>query len=506
MVWRSARLGAAALVVVGTSTAASAQVAERIAVFRFVPTQRAQIAIWIESQDGSRFATVRLTDATCRRGIGNRPGASQMNSGWHWPYGRREGVLPVWAHRRAAAPGATLFARVIFQNRPEGWASRIVEDSSPDQYYCLSFNAESSRRDGLDAISCPSRFNSDKGRFMTATDAGNGYSEPIEEAGTGMLRRLDATSLYPPRSDVVRCTGTACLDSADVSMYAAEARRVLPDLDAISMATPAGDLPSAIAFSIPSDWPDGDYFAYLEINTEGDYNASHNDTLYPTPSKPMDAWDSWAQAYGYPYRGQPSVVFRVAIRLGTTDGASTREAFGIGSLTGHGPQGGQIRAIDAAITDDPTMAPGSGIDRLRITPEGYRLRVDLGPIVSDGGASSDASGASDGMVGTDASVTTDGGVGDAPGSSEPLCVPGRTLTCACLGGGTGAQTCSDDGQRFGICDCLPSSSRSGCGCQVDGSTESPLGPVLFFLLLSTAALTRECSRQKRRPCADRYSG
>src|SRR5262245_38015076 len=122
---------------------------QRTATFRFVPTARAQIALWLESTDGARFATVRLTDATARRGIGNRPGAGQMNSGYHWPYGRREGVLPIWAHHRAAAPGALLFLRVIFQNRSsEGFASRTSDDSSPDPYYCLSFNAATTRRDG----------------------------------------------------------------------------------------------------------------------------------------------------------------------------------------------------------------------------------------------------------------------------------------------------------------------------------------------------------------------
>ena len=70
---------------------------------RFTPTRFAQIAVWLESADGERFATVRLTEAVARRGIGNRPGASQMNSGFHWPYGRREGVLPVWASRRVSA-------------------------------------------------------------------------------------------------------------------------------------------------------------------------------------------------------------------------------------------------------------------------------------------------------------------------------------------------------------------------------------------------------------------
>ena len=90
----------------------------------FVPTKNAQLALWIERADGQFMGTVRLTDAVSLRGIGNRPGASLMNSGFRWPYGRREGVLPLWATRRAAAPGALPFRRVIFQDRmTEGLAS-----------------------------------------------------------------------------------------------------------------------------------------------------------------------------------------------------------------------------------------------------------------------------------------------------------------------------------------------------------------------------------------------
>ena len=149
----------------------------------FTPTERAQIAIWIESADGTFLSTVGLTQAVSVRGIGNRPGATQMNSGYHWPYGRREGVLPVWAHRRASAPGAAPVPRIIFQRRPEGYASRTCEDSTRDSYFCLSFSAESTRREGLDAISCASAFNSDKGRIMNAEDVAAGYTEPASVGG-----------------------------------------------------------------------------------------------------------------------------------------------------------------------------------------------------------------------------------------------------------------------------------------------------------------------------------
>src|SRR5436190_12895067 len=112
---------------------------------RFTPTKHAQIAVWIEAMDGTFMSTVGLTQSVSVRGIGNRPGADQMNSGYHWPYGRREGVLPIWAHRRAEASGAVQFPRIIFQNRSEGWASRYCEDSTPDGYFCLAFTGDSSK-------------------------------------------------------------------------------------------------------------------------------------------------------------------------------------------------------------------------------------------------------------------------------------------------------------------------------------------------------------------------
>jgi len=463
-----------------TTPIAHAQAAGRNVTFRFVPTARAQIAIWLESSDGARFATVRLTDAVSRRGVGNRPGASQMNSGYHWPYGRREGVLPVWAHRRAAAPGAMLFTRVIFQDRrSEGYATRTSDDSSVDPYFCLPFTVETTRRDGLDAISCasPNVFQGDKGRFITATDVAQGYAEPSDLG----RRPLDLTSLYPPRSDVAGCSGAGCLDSADVSQYAGDARRALPDLDTITMATPAAEQPTAIAFEIPAAWPDGDYVAYLEINTEGDYNASYNDTLYPTPTG--SDWDSWAIGYGYPFRGQPSVVFRLEIHVPASDQTwPTDVAYGYGSLSGVGAQGGAITPIDATISNDAVGAPGSGVDRLRRAPEGYRLRVDVGPTPPDAGtdAASDAAAdaADDARAGKDA--------GDTP--QPPLCIPGMTVACACVGGGQGAQTCGSDGKHFEACVCpdnhlAPRNDGCGCDCDVGGSAGGPLGIALLALAL-----------------------
>jgi len=352
---------------------------------RFTPTARTQIAIWIEQPDGRFLQTVKLTESVSRRGIGNRPGAAQMNSGFRWTYGRREGVLPIWAHRRSAAPNATQFRRVIFQDRRfEGDASQAethisTGDSSPDQYFCLSFQLDTTKKQALDAVSCATAFNSDKGRYIDpATDLPAGYAEPAVVGGQAMMRALDAFSLYPPRRDVSPC----CVDTPDVANYVADSRAVMPEIDTVSMATPPPDMEQSILFTVPDEWLDGSYVAWLEVNVEGDYNPTFNDQTYPTPTAPAGAWDSWAMQYGYPYRGQPSVVFQVPFVLGTPATTGTVVAYGYGDVDGFGLTGGDVRPFmpGGAITDDPSTAAtqGSGADRLRLTAMApYRLQVTV---------------------------------------------------------------------------------------------------------------------------------
>jgi hypothetical protein len=336
----------------------------------FTPTKRAQIAVWIEDADGTFMETVALTSSVALRGVGNRPGALQMNSGFRWPYGRREGILPVWAHRRARAPSAELFPMVIFQDRAsEGFASRTSPDSSPDPYFCLSFDQDTTTREALDAVTCASVFNSDKGRFLTSEDLRDSYAEPfVEPSGSETMRPLGPGSRYPPRRDV---EGLGQFDHPDVADFASEARRVMPNIDSITMATPAADVPRTLQLIAPSDWQDGEYTAWIEVNVEGDYNDAFNDQSYPTPNS--DRWDIWAETYGYPYRGQPSVVYKVPFFLGPTIAEhQTSEPAGYGSLDG---TSGNMLSMDSSITDDPQNAPGSGADRLRLGNGGGRFKV-----------------------------------------------------------------------------------------------------------------------------------
>ena len=348
----------------------AAQGGERLLEFHFTPTKRAQIAIWVEDASGVFMDTVALTSSVALRGVGNRPGALQMNSGFRWPYGRREGILPVWGHRRATAPGAEPFPMVIFQDRiSEGFASRTTVDASPDSYFCLSFDQTTTTREALDAVTCASVFNSDKGRFATDDDVLNGYAEPfVGSSGLESMRPLGAGSIYPPRRDV---EGLGQFDHPDVGRFVEEARGVMPNIDAVTMATPAAEVPRTIQYIAPQDWDDGEYTAWIEVNVEGDYNGIFNDVTYPTPLSEM--WDVWAETYGYPYRGQPSVLYAVPFTLGAVIAEyGTSEAVGYASLHG---ESDDMFTMDSSITDDPENAPGSGVDRLRRDEAGTRFKV-----------------------------------------------------------------------------------------------------------------------------------
>jgi hypothetical protein len=359
--------------------------ATRVLEFQFTPVGNAQIAIWVEDDAGKFLATAALTEAVARRGIGNRPGASQMNSGFRWPYGRREGVLPVWAHSRLTADGAQPFRRVIFQKRTsEGLASRTSEDYSRDDYFCLSFNNSRSKQDALDAVSCASVFNSDKGRFITDEDVQLGYAEPYEDVvhHVGRMQPLTTTSLYPPRRDIKTCA-PSCLEHPDVATYDDSARAVMPDIDTVSMATAQGGMPQRRLFSVPRGWVAGSYRACLEINVEGDHNASYSEQAFPTPTTPQSAWDSWATSFGYPYRGQPSVVYCVPFELRDVEATFTTDS-AAGSVASWDTAAGTYGRLDGmdGMSDDPVNAPGSGADRLKQAADGSRLKVIVTPPLS----------------------------------------------------------------------------------------------------------------------------
>jgi len=286
-----------------------------------------QIVAWIETPSGEFVETVFITQQVGTYGLGNRPGRFDFNSGPLWPYGRRTTVFPVWAHRHGLS-----FPELVFQDGQDDNLSHISGKCSTDPHYCAPLLTTEPEWDTGTCASVPF---TDKGTF-----------------GTGQ-------SLYPPREDVIRKVGN---DAPSVDEY-----EMLNPFDAVSKASPKSGVPAAFTWTMPADFPAGDFVMWLEVSREFDQNATYSVDRYPGPQV---AYGN----YGVPYRGQPSVIYRVPFTVGNTEtSATTLDWYGYGDPDGID---GAIRQPDGTITID---TPGSGAQRLGIVPGGnYRVRVNAG--------------------------------------------------------------------------------------------------------------------------------
>ena len=303
----------------------------------FVPTDQLQIVGWIEKADGTYVDTLYITQKVGHYGMGNRPGRFDFNSGpvVHdlWPYGRRITTFPVWAHRH----GKT-FPEVVFQDGNEDDISHSVAESSPETNppYCRPLGT---------------------------------FDQPFWDAGTcathsvftdkGVFDLHGATSLYPPRADLMVQVG----DSASVAMY-----KQMNPFDAVAQATPIGGTPTTITWQFSPDMPNGDYVLFLEVSKAFDFNSTFNSTTYPPPSGiPFGEW-------GQPYRGQPSIVYRVPFTVAAGDSNAATAAY-----AGYGDPDGASGTLNAP---DPTKitedTPASGAQRLQlISGTSDRLEVNV---------------------------------------------------------------------------------------------------------------------------------
>jgi Fibronectin type III domain len=338
--WVVRVLAVAGLALVAISAAPGRAHAQqcRVVEMQMTPSSKLQIVAWVEDPAGGYVDTAYITHATGQYGIGNRPGIMEFNSGPGWPYGPRETVFPVWSHRH----GLT-FPAVVYQNsNPESDRnlSHPYEDSSPESHFCRPLEPDGRDKISWDAGSCPSSVFSDKGVFSDTR-----------------------TSRYPPRSDVRRDPKR---DSESVDLY-----RQLNPFDSVSRATPVGGVNSRLSWTIPSDVKPGNYVLWVEVAKEFDHNASYTAEMRPSAS-PIP----WA-TYGMPYRGQPSVLYKVPFVVAdqmTT--AHTATWVGYGDPDG---QDGMVRAPDSTIS---TAVPGSGAARLSLVPDGgdgYRVKVIARP-------------------------------------------------------------------------------------------------------------------------------
>jgi len=287
-----------------------------------------QIAVWLQDSKGAFVDTLMVTNATSVRGIGNRPGRSDFVSGPLFPYGKRVMALPIWAHARGK-----IYSTLFMQEETcavgglgescLGWHESY---SSTELYYCRPLQqteAAAALGNEVDAITCPTKFNSEKGQF-----------DPT------------MPSYYPPRSDLTTFTSN---DGGDPPTFAA-----INDLDTVAAATPLYGGVYNGTWSVPSTLPPGDYTLMVEVNKEYDSNASH---LHP------DFDDSHLPGYGTDGNfGQPSVVYQVPIHIDVTTG--TKDAGAVSQISGYGDWTGTTGVVNPRDATISTTAPGSGEARL----------------------------------------------------------------------------------------------------------------------------------------------
>ena len=316
----------------------------------FTPTDSLQMVAWVETSSGDYVDTIYMTAKTGVYGIGNRPGRFDFNSGPipnpatgvddMWPYGRRITTFPVWAHKH----GLT-FPFVAFQNGAENDLSHPMNHSSMEHMpFCRPVSSDGS-------IQCGGA--SDQTIWDTGTCASGVYTDK------GMFTAQ--TSLYPPRADLT----LQSVDSPSVAMF-----RETNPFDAISKATPRGGTPTTVRWPVPENQPNGEYVLVVEVSKAFDFNATYNSTVFPAPTG-----ISYATC-GKPYRGQPSVVYKVPFTVGAQGmSASTVDYAGYGDADG---ATGTLHPPDATITTD---TPGSGALRLQLVSDGgmYRVRVTTSP-------------------------------------------------------------------------------------------------------------------------------
>jgi len=283
-----------------------------------------QIVAWLEDTAGNFVETVYLTQATGTFGLGNRPGRVDFNSGPLWPYGRRTTTFPVWSTKQPLR-----WPLIEFQDGNDDGLSHALNESSRELHYCRPMKPAE-----IDGMTCATSF--------VATDKGI--------LGT-------ASSKYPPREDLVL---------SDVDHPSAEMMAMLNPFDTISEPTPILGALARISHRLSPEVPPGDYVLFVEVAKEFDHNATYSAIAYPGPQIIF-------ADYGKPYRGQPSVIYRVPLRLDITN--TTGVAL---DYAGYGdPEGvdGAIRPPDDTIT---TTVPGSGAGRLGLIASGssmFRVRA-----------------------------------------------------------------------------------------------------------------------------------
>jgi len=366
-----------------------------------------QMAVWLEDKAGNFVDTAYVTRLTGQFGLGNRPGAALLKTDFRWPYGRREMVAPVWAHRRGhqypkvvmgGSCGNAIDAMCMNGSKCGGDCDdTTIKVSSYEPFYCSPSGASK-----LDAMSCASKGTFSKGAYRPF---------PAE------------FSLYPPRADLLAKDFLAAVDSTDYLDFVNQ-----NDLVAVSQATPpAGvDLDPSITWFPQNGLAAGDYVMWVELSAESDFNMAHD---HANQADSVNAWDF----EGHKFLGQPSILYQVPFRYDDFGGSYVATDYA-GYSTWDGSDGA-VHPPDNTIT---TNLPSSGAGRLLDVDDKidvYRVKVlvgGCGVVAPDMGVAADAG--SDAGAGGDAGVPDDGGNG--PRDASVVVVPDGGAAHPDLGGVT----------------------------------------------------------------------
>src|SRR5688572_4056546 len=142
------------------------------------PVPRVQMAVWVEDDAGNYVETIYVTRLTGTLGLANRPGIPTFKSDFRFPYGSREMVMPVWAHKRGHTYGKVVMggAKLDAQRQRVGDTTDCGADcindtigyhfnvSSPEPFFCGPSGGTGGA--GLDATSCASGFYGSKGAYL----------------------------------------------------------------------------------------------------------------------------------------------------------------------------------------------------------------------------------------------------------------------------------------------------------------------------------------------------
>ena len=344
---------------------ARAQTTCRTVEVAFKPVKNLQIAVWAEDPLGNYVATLYVTRLTGTFGLANRPGNHFLRTDVRAPYGRRDTVLPVWAHKRNKTYGYVVMGG-LYGNSPSTCPTTIPDGtltvcnddtiayhagvSSPEPFYCSPSGATiTTNPQGVDVVSCASPFNGSKGAY--ATDG--------------------RVSYYPPRADL---TSFGTYDGPDAKAFS-----TVNDLGAVSGATPQLEtlLDPPIRWRPPGD---GHYVIKVEMSLESDTNAFHN---YQYMVDVNSSFNTYGKLHDY--LGQPSVIYSVPITVGPDADEETSSAYeGYAEFEMTTGSTGNELGPDMTITD----MPGTGAGRLLDVTDGgktFRLRARSSPVCDPGG-------------------------------------------------------------------------------------------------------------------------